>query len=243
MRFLSSTIEPQSIVTLSPDAAHHARVLRLAVGDTVELFDGQGTAIDATITLLSREQLQCRTGHQVQHHPRPSPPVHLIQACPKKAKLDTIVRMGTELGMQSLHVVNSRYASVQINHSTSLHTRLTRIASEALRQSKRYWLPQITLGGTLNEAAQSYRDKHADLIGVVAWEQSKRPWASCVDTLQNKQPRCIVVGAEGGLHTDEIAHLHAQGWQDVSLGNAILRVETAAPIMLALTTQCVENQP
>src|SRR5277367_4957665 len=78
------------------DAFHHLRVLRVAVGDTLEVFDGKGHAFEAEVLSVEPSAALLRLG-KLRTDAR-GRPVSLVQALPKADKLELIFQKGTELG-------------------------------------------------------------------------------------------------------------------------------------------------
>jgi len=225
--FVDALPEEGGDVSLSDDAARHARVLRLGEGDEVVLFDGSGRESRARIVATS--PLSCRADAPSPAVPD-APKVHLIQALPKGKKLESIVRMATELGVDAIHfaITERTISRPDDARGRARVERLGRIAQEAARQARRRIVPHIREPRPLLEVS---RRASAESIRLVFWENAD---AGLPKTLDISPEMWVIVGPEGGLSQSEVDALGAEGWSQVHLGSSILRVETAAPVALAL---------
>ncbi len=223
-RFYASSL-PQAGTTflLAADAAQHARVLRVAPGDTVALFNGAGVETWAQVTATDPYAVRVGAARNYESGPE----LVLIQAIPKGNKLDSIVRMATEIGATSIVCVETSRTVGGL--SAAKRQRVQRIATEASRQSGRSALPNVEGPCALLEAATFVA---RDSQRFVFWEGASTPFAPGME-LQGHGGACVV-GPEGGLSAAEVAALQAQGFKPVGLPLPILRVETAAPVALGL---------
>ncbi len=223
-------------VTLDPTVAKHARVLRLEPGDQVLLFDGAGSECPAQVESVSETEITCRVTEATRRFTTATVPLHLVQAIPKGTKTDSIVRMVTELGIHGVHLVETErvVARWEPKKVQAKLERLQRIAEEAVRQSGRLHIPQV-----------HHRPNLQHLVQAVPTEATKIAfWEEHGPTLQPLEQAAsaptehgiwILVGAEGGISANEIKQLRTNGWITCGLGATILRVETAAPVAVALT--------
>lgn len=217
-------------VELGAAAARHARVLRIASGDHVQLFDGQGGSALASVSLLTKEALRCRVlalelrAHRTQR-------VVLVQCLPKTGKLDDIVRMTTELGVAQIVMAISEHcvarASQREEHRIE---RLARIAREAARQSEQPFVPEIVAARPLAEVIAS---APASAFRVACVERTAQPLPAVIDA----SDVWLVVGPEGGLSAGDRALLASGGFAAVALGRSILRTETAAVVGVAFALE------
>jgi 16S rRNA (uracil1498-N3)-methyltransferase len=219
---------PGASLELEAEAREHARVLRLAPGDPLELFDGRGYRQRVELTQLDRRSAVVRAltlPEQVARGPR----VVLVQCQPKGTKLDEIVRMTTELGVSAIHVALSEFCVARSEGSRAdlKAERWRRIAREAVRQSERYYVPEITAAAPLAEVLSRAP------AGAARWALMERhaqplPWDVPGGELW------LVVGPEGGFSGADRALLTRSGFDSAGLGDAILRTETAAVVGVAL---------
>lgn len=230
--FATALPELGGSVLLDAEAAHHARVLRLAEGDAVVLFDGRGRECAARIAELGDERARCEA-----EPPRAAQAaarrVVLIQCLPKGDKLESIVRMTTELGVavialahgaRSVARPDSKRAAAQLD-------RLMRIAQEAARQSEQATVPVIDAPAALDEVALR---APAAALKIALVPGAPIALSDALRDADDATEVWLVIGPEGGLDDAERATLTARGYTHAALGTSTLRVETAAPVAVAL---------
>jgi 16S rRNA (uracil1498-N3)-methyltransferase len=212
---------------LDEAAVQHARVLRLAPGDVIELFDGRGSRVPARVELLARQRLRCAAVGAVTFEERGARLV-LVQSVVKGKKLDDIVRMTTELGVSAIQLAISERCVVQRSARDEHKVeRLARIAIEAARQSEQAYVPEIV--------------EPAPLSQVLARSPAA---AECRALLERSEggfeldPGAVelwlAVGPEGGFSFRDREILSGAKYRSAGLGRAILRTETAAVVGVAL---------
>lgn len=218
---------PGQSVPLSAAAVAHLRVLRLGAGFDVEVFDGNGQRAHARLVTTSDGGWAADVVSVSRD--RASTALHLIQAVPKGAKIDTIVRMVTELGVHGVHLVNTEHVVARWDSQRIVRRveRLSRVATEAARQCGRNLVPRIMAPDSLEVVLGRISDGDGK---VLFWEHATAP----LGTLDASPVQWVVVGAEGGLSQREADQLVAAGFLAVTMGETILRVETAAPVAIAL---------
>ncbi len=217
---------------LDAEAAHHARVLRLAVGDALVLFDGRGRECDARLVAVDAEGLRCEAGIPRETNDL-TRRVILIQCLPKGDKIEAIVRMATELGVAEIALAHGArsVARPDAKRAEAQRERLERIAREAARQSEQAVVPAIAAPIGLREAAA--RAPRTALRFVLVPGAGSALAARLASTPADAEI-WLVVGPEGGLDPAEIDAIAALGFEVAGLGASTLRVETAAPVAIAL---------
>ena len=211
-------------LSLGPDAAKHLAVLRLAPGDSLELFDGAGRRADATVTALAGADARVEVATPEAAPPRESPlSLSLLFAVPKGDASDRIIRACTELGVAHFIPVVSERTVAHPKPRRSL--RWTRIAQEAARQSLRYIVPSVAPTQPLEEALDAL-PRSTDLRLVPWVPESSAPLAESLPAAA--ADAALLIGPEGGLTADEAQLARDHGFRTVSLGPRVLRSPTAA---------------
>jgi 16S rRNA (uracil1498-N3)-methyltransferase len=216
-------------VVLPPESAHHAHVLRLAVGDRVTLFDGRAGEATATITAFTRDALSCDATARVAIA-RPSPALHVVLGLPKGGKLEDITRMLTELGANELHVALTERSVPRPKDAAARMARLQRVTLQACAQSGQACALELHAPAPLLEVAGR---APLDALRLVFWEGGGAQLDAAIAAGAAHEV-WAVVGPEGGLSVAEVEALRVRGFASVGLGRALLRVETAAPVIAAL---------
>ena len=216
-------------ITLPVGSAMHARVLRLGVGDRVELFDGCGRAAPATIVAIERDRVLCEALDSEQV-PTASPALHLVLGLPKGGKPEEIVRMLSELGVAGIHLAVCERSVPRPGDASARMARLARIALEACAQSGQPRAPVLPGPRPLLEITAGVPH---DARRLVFWECADTPLQQVFDP-STRGDVWAVIGPEGGLSEREVDALRTQGFARVGLGTALLRVDTAAVVAAAL---------
>ncbi|HMB16258.1 MAG TPA: RsmE family RNA methyltransferase [Pelovirga sp.] len=216
---------PNESVLLPEEVQHHLiRVLRLEPGATFRLFDGCGLVAEAVLQDHGRACL-CNV-----HDSLPaSCQIRLIQGVPKGDKTELILQKGTELGVSEFHLVTTERSVVRFKKDSRQRLRWQKIIQEAARQCGQYHLPRLQCSNSLKGALV---EDAADLK-LLLWEQSETPLADVLGA--NKCQRIsVIVGSEGGITEAEATLAQSHGYQAVSLGQRILRTETAGLAIIAI---------
>lgn len=232
--FVADLPDAGGVVTLSDASARHARVLRLEVGARVRLFDGRAREADAHVRAIERDAVRCEAEPPVEVEV-PRPHAHVLLGTAKGAKLEDTVRTLTELGVFAIHpVVCARSVArpTAASFREGRQRRLERIALEACAQSGQTRAPDLYSPMALDEATAL---APADAVRLVFWEDATTDLDAAFATQRaHASELWVVIGPEGGLAVEEIEALAARGYSAVGLGEARLRVETAAPVAVAL---------
>ena len=211
-------------LSLGPDAAKHLAVLRLAPGDSLELFDGAGRRADATVTtLVGGEALVEAAAPEAAPLREPPLSLSLLFAVPKGDASDRIIRACTELGVvRFVPVVTERTVA---HPKPSRSQRWTRIAQEAARQSLRYVVPTVDPTQPLGQALADLPPSTG--LRLVPWvPERSAPLAGSLPSAA--ADAALLIGPEGGLTADEAELAREHGFRTVGLGPRVLRSPTAA---------------
>ncbi|HBA91980.1 MAG: hypothetical protein A2X24_09725 [Chloroflexi bacterium GWB2_54_36] len=243
-RFFLPPVAIQTDSVLFPlETAHQIlRVLRLRVGDTVIVLDNLGGQYRVELTLVSSEQVRGRVIDKTLAEGEP--PVHLsMYLClTQREKFEWMLQKCTEVGAAEFTPVLSGRSLVQDKHAyENKHSRWERIIQEAAEQSGRGKIPRLNLPLDYAAAVETARTKND--ICLVAWEQENT--LRLPDSLQGAPSGAnlaLLIGPEGGLTAEEVNQAVQMGWQAVSLGPRILRMETAAVVSAALMIDWFETR-
>ena len=204
--------------SLSDDDQHHLlKVLRVKSTDQITLSDGVGKWITASIT----KDGEVRATSELYSVEPPKWSLCIAFAPIKGEKPELIVQKLTELGIDEIVPLAPTSRSVvrwDAAKAEKQTGRLQRVANEASMQSRRVWLPVVHPVTQLADLVSRSEVTFAELGGVEV---------AAVH-------RTIVVGPEGGFAPDELDGSVSR----VSLGESVLRAETAAIVAGALMTRC-----
>lgn len=221
-------ITADTVVLRSGEAHHAAVVLRLQPGERVVVVDGSGLERVVELTSVSPEETTGRVLETRRGMPRPVE-LLLLQGVPRAAKMDDIVRMGTELGAAEIIPVLTRRT---VAEGRGRAARWRRIAAAAAKQSRRADVPVVPDPAPLVEALDRLP---ADTLVLVLWEGER---THTIASALRREPRpgrvAVLVGPEGGLNEDEVRRAAEGGGVPVTLGPLVLRTETAGVAALAM---------
>lgn len=213
-----------SFITLSGKEAWHALgVRRLAVGDAIRLIDGKGSHALATVeSLEGRNQACVRVAGVIQIPPR-QPDIVLATAIAKGDRQSTMLDMATQLGFSAWQPLLCERSVSKVGKNS--YQRWQRICLEACKQSGSAWLPELLPAEKPEDVARKAQAAGREVLlahpdGVVV------DCSSAVDKL-------LMIGPEGGFTDAEVTRIVSAGAKKVSLGQQILRIETAAVSLLA----------
>jgi 16S rRNA (uracil1498-N3)-methyltransferase len=235
-RFYAPELDPSApLVTLSADEARHlTRVLRLAAGDSVSVFDGRGVEFEGTVDSCARERVTVRLLRSLAVPASPAVSLIVAQAVLKGSSMDDAVRDATMMGAESIEPVLTAHGDVKTSLVMRDATveRWRRIALAATKQSRRATLPAVHAARPLREWL-AHRPSELVLMFV-------EPSAACVpkplrDLLDHRVPArgAVLLGPEGGWAPEELEAALAAGCLPVTLGPLTLRAESMPVAALA----------
>ncbi|MEZ0537388.1 16S rRNA (uracil(1498)-N(3))-methyltransferase [Caldicellulosiruptoraceae bacterium PP1] len=209
------------------DIQHIVKVLRKNIGDIIELCDGYWD-YSARITEISKNIIRLEILNKDKNNRESNINIILFQCLIKSAKMDFVIQKATELGVKKIVPVDSQRVVIDLSEKENKKIeRWTKIAKEAQKQCQRPVNPEIIKSIELSKI-ESFLDE-LDIL-IVPYEKSNN--IRLKDILANKQYKNIgiLIGPEGGFEQQEIDRLsiYNDKVKIVSLGNRILRAETAA---------------
>ncbi|TWH76134.1 16S rRNA (uracil1498-N3)-methyltransferase [Azomonas agilis] len=215
-----------------PEAQAHymARVLRLGVGDWVQLFDGSGQEYRGRLTHLDKKALEVCLDERLEGMPESPLAVHLGQGLSRGERMDWAIQKATELGVTEITPLVTERCEVRLKDERAdkrlAHWR--QIVISACEQCGRSVLPKIHPPMLLEDWLAQVQ---ADLKWVL------HPVASALTSEQVPKRLAMLIGPEGGLSDTDMQAATVQGFQGIRLGPRILRTETAPVVALTLAQQ------
>ena len=211
-------------VSFDPEQEQYlARVLRLRAGDSVEVVvAGAGRALTGTLEAVRRGFALRVTGERALPAP-PAPALTLAMGLIKGPRLETVVRMATELGVNRLALVACARAVVDWSKG-GREDRLAQIAVAASQQSGNAYPPVLERYASVAEFVASAR---GTLVIAVAQGGGRLGHA----TVPADRELAVLVGPEGDFTAEEVGIATAAGGLAVTLTCPILRAESAALVL------------
>ena len=229
-RFFLSQTPTEDTARLEGDEARHlARVMRAKTGDTVELFDGQGTSWTATVKAIQRNHVSLRLDQKQSETISNKPIITLAVALPKGDRQKWLIEKITELGTDSLVPLTTTRSVAE--PTAAAISRLQRGVIESCKQSGRNRLLEITQPQSLHNLLTT----SSASLRILACPDGTPMQSILLKPIDNI---LIAIGPEGGFTDDEIRTANASGFAQMSLCQNILRIETAAIAAAVIAGQC-----
>ncbi|EKF73193.1 hypothetical protein A11A3_15012 [Alcanivorax hongdengensis A-11-3] len=216
-------------LALGPNASHHVgKVLRMAEGDELVVFNGEGGEWTARITAISKKAVEVEPLQF--HHEDRQAPLAVTVALPmiKGDRMDYAIQKATELGAARIVVLDTERCEVRLKGE---------------RQDKKlaHWQQVI-----ISACEQCGLNRPPQLEGVLPladWLRQPLPALRLIAhpgeqpfepaTLKAHMALALLTGPEGGFSDDELAAAGQAGFTPFALGNRVLRAETAPVALLA----------
>lgn len=215
-----------------PEAQAHyiGRVLRHAVGDAVQLFDGSGQEFLGELIEVGKKSVRVELREAMAGMTESPLAIHLGQGLSRGERMDWAIQKATELGATEITPIVSERCEVRLKDERTdkrmAHWR--QIAISACEQCGRSVLPVIHppqgLGDWLQQA-------DAELKLVL------HPVAEPLQSHAKPASLAFLIGPEGGLSDAEVQQAKTQGFHAARLGPRVLRTETAPVVALSLAQQ------
>jgi 16S rRNA (uracil1498-N3)-methyltransferase len=230
-RWIADQVSGDRAVLIGGNAEHLARVLRARVGQEFEISTGDRVRL-GRIAQVADDRVEFDLGADLPQ--AETARVALLLAIFKFDRMEWAIEKATELGVAQILPVIARRTEPHLASAAAKRVeRWHRIAHEAAQQSRRASPPEIADPQPLKSALTVA----APLRIVLA--ENERGITLKQALTQNSQliihnSLALAIGPEGGWTADELAAFSAAGWTAASLGNNILRAETAAIAALAI---------
>jgi 16S rRNA (uracil1498-N3)-methyltransferase len=251
-RWIADEFSHDRAALLGDHAAHLARTLRARAGQQFEVACGDRVR-QATVVSVADDRVEFSLGAEIVA--TPVVPITLLLTVFKFDRMEWAIEKCTELNVTSIVPVISRRTEKHLALAADKRVeRWRRIAREASEQSRRIVPPKIASPVKLNEALAQFPAIHE--VSMISSEDCRPSRGSCGspgndlrivlaeaereaglgETLHSRHSSslALAVGPEGGWTEDELHSFATAQWLAASLGETILRAETAAIAALAI---------
>lgn len=221
----------------------HIKAQRLKIGEHITVVDASSNYFELEIIDFADNECIARIACK-KDYPQSKFELSLFQGVSKNTKLEDVLRATTEIGISEFTAVNME-RSVAVIKRESVPKKLNRfrsVAKSAAMQSGRGRIPFVRILDSFNVLLDDL--KILDLL-LVFWEK-----ADATDTIEKACENLdgvelvgILIGPEGGISDDEIQQLmKLDNCKFCTLGNSILRTETAGIVATGLVKHVLEQQ-
>jgi len=214
-----------------PEASAHyiSRVLRLAVGAAVQLFDGSGQEYRGELIEVGKKTVRVRLQEMLPGMPESRLQIHLGQGLSRGERMDWAIQKATELGAAQITPIISERCEVRLKEERA-DKRLShwrQIAISACEQCGRSVIPIIHPPQLLSDWLTIDTDLKL-VLHPVAEPLASHPAPATL---------AFLIGPEGGLSDAEVERARVAGFQSARLGPRVLRTETAPVVALTVAQQ------
>jgi 16S rRNA (uracil1498-N3)-methyltransferase len=229
-RWIADEVHGNQAYIIGAHAEHLVRVLRVRVGQEFDISTG-AKAFRGVVAAVQDDRVEFDLAEELSGT-EPSLKITLALAIFKFDRMEWAIEKCTELGVSRIVPLIARRTDTRLATASSNRVeRWRRIAHQASEQSRRVTTPEVAPPLKLKDVLSL-----SGSLRVLLSESENRVLLK--DVLHQESPTDIVfaIGPEGGWADSELVLFRDAGWISVSLGQNILRAETAAIAALALAT-------
>ena len=227
--------EKKAISIVGEDVNHMKNVLRATVGTPVRLCDGEGYDYPAVITQMEKHNITAVYEEKIACTTEPIYPITLYQGVAKGERMDQLIQKCVELGITEIVPVLCKRTVVKFHSEKDAVSKVERwqkIAAEAAKQCNRGVIPKVCMPIEFSKAVERAKDTPIKLIPYE--EERENTIKQFINGLQGPDATAYFIGPEGGFEAEEVELACANGFTSITLGQRILRTETAGPAVLAI---------
>jgi 16S rRNA (uracil1498-N3)-methyltransferase len=220
-----------NIFSIKGEQAHYVfHVRRLKPEDEIMIFDGVGNSYKAKINSVNKTEI---IGNIVScEYKIPGFVIKLYTAIPKFDRFEWLIEKCAEIGVSEIFPINAK-RSVNANLSKNKAKRYEKISIAASSQCARNDIMKINSQLDFKAACRN-AEKDKNFINILPWENESKMFVCNLPLKSKFTGANIFIGPEGGFENEEVEFAKSMGVNIVTLGDNILRVETAAVVVSAL---------
>jgi 16S rRNA (uracil1498-N3)-methyltransferase len=231
-RWIADQISGDTAALVGEHAQHLSRVLRAQVGQEFDVAAG-GSVRVGKITSISEDRVEFALG--AVSDVRVAARVTLVLAIFKFDRMEWAIEKCTEIGVARIvPVVAQRTDAHLAAAAVKRQERWERLVRQAAEQSRRVGVPEVASPVKLKDLDRALLvDSNVSAVRVVLAETESEVRLRDV-LLSSHHEATLAIGPEGGWTEEELQWFRQAGWATASLGDTILRAETAAIVATAL---------
>ncbi len=244
-RWIADEVRGDTAALVGEHAAHLARVLRAEVGQEFDIATGEEVR-RGTITTISYDRVEFALG--TKRYPRPrsmpfaAPKITLALAIFKFDRMEWAIEKCTEIGVARIIPVIARRSDAHLaTAAVKRRERWQRIVRQAAEQSRRAAPPEVAspvkLKDLVDDGVLATNTLRVVLAESLAGSEEETRLREILQSHSSSNDVALAVGPEGGWADGELEWFRETGWVAASLGDNILRAETAAIVASALALE------
>ncbi|MEE1314715.1 MAG: 16S rRNA (uracil(1498)-N(3))-methyltransferase [Faecalimonas sp.] len=225
------------------DVNHIKNVLRMRIGEELQISDGANRKYLCQIETLDAEQVCARILEEQEVDTELPSRLYLFQGLPKSDKMEWIVQKAVELGVYEIIPVETKRAVVKLDakKASKKVERWNSIAESAAKQSGRNIVPKVAELQSFAEAL-AYAEQLDICLIPYELAEGMEETRKQISAIQKGQSVGIFIGPEGGFDVAEVESAMHKGVIPITLGKRILRTETAGLTTLSILMYHLENE-
>lgn len=227
-RYFSNLINNNEYLLSSDDSYHIKKVMRMNLGDKIEIVDNEKVFI---CELISFDPVKAKIIKEEEMNNENDKKIILVQSMINETKMDYVLQKGTELGINEFYVFKAKNSVVKENDKSSKKIiRWQKIVKEASEQSKRNIIPKVNDIIDISRLCKI----EADVKLLLTVNELTKNIKKVLKEFKKYDTLIIVVGPEGGFTKEEEETLIKNGYISTSLGKRVLRTETAGMVAVSM---------
>lgn len=235
-------VSSQEIVIEGSDVNHIKNVLRMKIGEKIDISDGSNTIYHCEIRSLDEVCVVAGILSAEESYAELPAQIYLFQGLPKADKMELIIQKAVELGVTAVIPMSTSRAVVKLDAKKEENKlkRWNSIAESAAKQSGRTFIPQVEPVLSFRQAVDRMKTLTHKLIPYELCEDMEET-RKLLYTINPGESVGIMIGPEGGFEKEEIAYALENGIMPITLGKRILRTETAGMSLLSILMFLLEQ--
>lgn len=234
-------ISTTDVVIEGSDVNHIKNVLRMKCGEKIRISSDSGRNFYCGLSEISEAFVRADILEELEENTELPNRIYLFQGLPKSDKMELIIQKAVELGVHEIVPVAMKNCIAKLDEkkAASKIARWQEIAKSAAKQSKRSLIPEVKMPLSYKLAVQQAMELDVILVPYEN-ERGMKATREVIECIQPGQSVGIFIGPEGGFDDAEI-ELIKENAHLISLGNRILRTETAGLATLAMLVYHLEK--
>ena len=227
-RYFCNLINNNEYLLSNDDSYHIKKVMRMNLGDKIEIVDNEKVFI---CELISLDPVKAKIIKEEEMNNENDKKIILVQSMINETKMDYVLQKGTELGINEFYVFKAKNSVVKENDKSSKKIiRWQKIVKEASEQSKRNIIPKVNDIIDISRLCKI----EADVKLLLTVNELTKNIKKVLKEIKKYDTLIIVVGPEGGFTKEEEETLIKNGYISTSLGKRVLRTENAGMVAVSM---------
>lgn len=229
-RYFSKKIENNRFTLTEEDTYHITKVMRMVKDDKIEVVYQENTYICRIVSLSPL--VEAEIVEEIKNNQELKTQVTIVQSLVKEQKMDYILQKTSELGVDKIIPYCASRSVIKINEKKDKKVeRWKSILKEAAEQSKRIKIPEIMNPINLSNLVKL---SDYDIKFLCTVNESSQNLKKVLSNMVSGAKILFVIGPEGGFTLEEEKVMMENGFISISLGNSVLRTETASTFIMSV---------